>query len=219
LGYLGAKINYSLAAVLIGVAFLLIMPGLMSDAIGAAALADLCIWHCVTWLSAMAAQRCNPPDVVFDMIKNVRELIEARSREYAAKVYLLFQDQKLTFNQIDRRVNQVANGLSSLGVAKGDRVALFIKNSPEFIYAWWAILKLGAVMVPVNLRLTARRWPISSTTARPGRAGGRGFPIPCGRACGRSAKRCGIGWALGRRLTAACVPWRFLDLTWSSWTG
>ncbi len=88
-------------------------------------------------------------------MNNVRELIEAKARNLTGKTYLLFQDQELTFGQIDERVNQVANGLSGLGVTKGDRVALLIKNCPEFIYAWWAILKLGAVMVPVNLRLTA----------------------------------------------------------------
>ncbi len=88
-------------------------------------------------------------------MNNVRELIETRTRELADKVYLVFQDQELTFGQIDKRVNQVANGLRESGVTKGDRVALFIRNCPEFIYAWWAILKLGAVMVPVNLRLTA----------------------------------------------------------------
>lgn len=88
-------------------------------------------------------------------MKNVGELIEARASELKDKVYLLFQDQEITFGQLNSRVNQVANGLRQLGVAKGDRVALFIKNCPEFIYVWWAVLKLGAVMVPVNLRLTA----------------------------------------------------------------
>lgn len=90
-----------------------------------------------------------------DSMKNLRELIETRARDLADKVYLLFEDQRLTYGQINRRVNQVAGGLARLGVAKGDRVALFVKNCPEFIYIWWAILKLGAVMVPVNLRLTA----------------------------------------------------------------
>lgn len=88
-------------------------------------------------------------------MNNLRELIEVRAKELADKTYLVFQDQELTFGWIDKRVNQVANGLKELGVSKGDRVALFIRNCPEFIHAWWAILKLGAVMVPVNLRLTA----------------------------------------------------------------
>lgn len=88
-------------------------------------------------------------------MQNLRELIETRAREFDDKVYLVFGDQRLTYAQIDRRVNQVAAGLQGMGVAKGDRVALFVKNCPEFIHLWWAILKLGAVMVPVNLRLTA----------------------------------------------------------------
>jgi acyl-CoA synthetase (AMP-forming)/AMP-acid ligase II len=88
-------------------------------------------------------------------MNNIRELIETRAKEHTDKVYLVFQDQELTYGQIEARVNQVANGLRDIGVGKGDRVALIIKNCPEFIYVWWAILKLGAVMVPVNLRLTA----------------------------------------------------------------
>jgi acyl-CoA synthetase (AMP-forming)/AMP-acid ligase II len=88
-------------------------------------------------------------------MENVRQLIEARAGSLTDKIYLVFQDQEITFGQMDARVNEVARGLAGLGVGKGDRVALLLKNSPGFIYVWWAILKLGAVMVPVNLRLTA----------------------------------------------------------------
>lgn len=88
-------------------------------------------------------------------MRNVRELIETRAAELGDREYLLFQDQSFSFARLDQRVNQTARGLASLGAGKGSRVAVLLKNSPEFIFVWWALLKLGAVMVPVNLRLTA----------------------------------------------------------------
>ncbi len=89
-------------------------------------------------------------------MQNVRELIESRAAEMGGKVYLVFKDQEITYAQVNRRVDRVAAGLAALGVSQGARVALLVRNSPEFIYLWWALLKLGAVMVPVNLRLTAK---------------------------------------------------------------
>lgn len=88
-------------------------------------------------------------------MNNLRELIEARAAELGQREYLVFADRSYSFEQMDRRVNQVARGLRELGLGPGQRVALLVDNSPEFIWLWWALLKLGAVMVPVNLRLTA----------------------------------------------------------------
>ncbi len=88
-------------------------------------------------------------------MQSVRELIETRAGELGPKTYLVFQDREFSYAEVDRRVNQAAAGLAGLGLGRGDRVAMLVANSPEFVFLWWAILKLGAVMVPVNLRLTA----------------------------------------------------------------
>ncbi|MEJ2890641.1 class I adenylate-forming enzyme family protein [Actinomycetospora aeridis] len=58
-----------------------------------------------------------------------------------------------TFAEVNRRVNRVATGLAGLGVGKGDRVALFATDSPEYVETLLACLKLGAVFVPLNPRL------------------------------------------------------------------
>ena len=89
-------------------------------------------------------------------MNSVRELIEVRASEFGDKVYLIFGDEEVTYGHMNQMVNRVAIGLNRLGIGKGDRVALLLENMPEFIYFWWAILKLGAVMVPINLRLTSR---------------------------------------------------------------
>lgn len=60
-----------------------------------------------------------------------------------------------TFGEVDARVNRVATQLADRGVAKGDRVALFATDSPEYVETLLACLKLGAVFVPLNFRLAA----------------------------------------------------------------
>ncbi len=62
-------------------------------------------------------------------------------------------DQRFTYAELNARTNQVAHGLLSLGVAKGDRVALLMMNSHEFVTTFFAIAKVGAVVVPLNWRL------------------------------------------------------------------
>jgi acyl-CoA synthetase (AMP-forming)/AMP-acid ligase II len=60
---------------------------------------------------------------------------------------------RLTFRELNARCNQVANGLLDAGVGKGDRVALLLMNSAEFVASYFAIAKIGGVVVPLNWRL------------------------------------------------------------------
>lgn len=55
-----------------------------------------------------------------------------------------------SFAQLNARVNRLAHGLAALGVANGERVALILPNCPEFILAWFALAKLGAVEVAIG---------------------------------------------------------------------
>lgn len=61
--------------------------------------------------------------------------------------------RRFTFAQLNQRANRIANGLLESGVTPGDRVATLLKNSIEFVESYFAIAKIGAVMVPVNWRL------------------------------------------------------------------
>lgn len=58
----------------------------------------------------------------------------------------------ITYEQLYRAVDQLAAGLQKWGLQKGDRVAFFLSNSPEFLIAYLAVIRLGAIMVPINLR-------------------------------------------------------------------
>ena len=78
------------------------------------------------------------------------ELMDYWSEELPEKVYLYYEDEEISFKTLNQRVNSAAWHFLSLGIQKGDRVAIFMVNSPDFLYAWFGLNKIGAIMVPVN---------------------------------------------------------------------
>jgi fatty-acyl-CoA synthase len=66
---------------------------------------------------------------------------------------MCFQGRRWTFADVAAGVDRVARGLIALGVQPGDKVALWMLNRPEWIEAAFAVMKIGAVLVPVNTRL------------------------------------------------------------------
>jgi long-chain acyl-CoA synthetase len=63
---------------------------------------------------------------------------------------------KLTYQQLNEKVDRFANALYQLGVRKGDRVALMLPNSPHFVIAFFAAIRIGAIVVNNNPTYTAR---------------------------------------------------------------
>ena len=66
------------------------------------------------------------------------------------KVFLEIGGQEITYEEGLRRAGQTAAMFRALGVSRGDRVALFLPNCPEFLYSWFGLSLLGAISVPVN---------------------------------------------------------------------
>ncbi len=64
--------------------------------------------------------------------------------------YLVYEDRRYTYAQTHEIVNAFAAHLVSLGVNKGDRVAIAMRNLPEFVFSFWAGVSIGAVVVPLN---------------------------------------------------------------------
>src|SRR5262245_6984433 len=79
-------------------------------------------------------------------------LPERAALQWGAREALAFQGQRWTFAELSARVDVVAKGLIQLGIAPGDKVALWMVNRPEWIDAMFAIMQIGAVLVPVNTR-------------------------------------------------------------------
>jgi fatty-acyl-CoA synthase len=66
---------------------------------------------------------------------------------------ITFEDQHLSWSEFDGRVQRLAAGLRQLGVVKGDRIGCLMHNRPEFLELFWATVRLGAIFVPLNVRL------------------------------------------------------------------
>jgi acyl-CoA synthetase (AMP-forming)/AMP-acid ligase II len=64
------------------------------------------------------------------------------------------QRKSLTYRQFDQRVNQVVNALLSSGIKKGDKVLHFMRNRMEWLESYFGIIRIGALVVPLNFRFT-----------------------------------------------------------------
>ena len=82
---------------------------------------------------------------------NIREFVESKVEKNPDKPFLYFEDEVVSYEEFNQKINQVANGLLDMGVKKGDRVCLMLPNVPEFLYGWFGLAKIGAVMVPINI--------------------------------------------------------------------
>ncbi|WP_088042641.1 long-chain-fatty-acid--CoA ligase [Bacillus sp. EAC] len=75
---------------------------------------------------------------------------------YPDRLVFTFLDQSVTYQELDVMVDKVAAGLYENGIGKGDRVALVLGNCPEFVIAYYGILRTGASVVPINPIFTPR---------------------------------------------------------------
>lgn len=84
------------------------------------------------------------------------EFLKLRADEYANKPLLISDDDVITYREFDERTDLIACGLSNLGIRRGDHVAVLHPNSPEVLLAYFGIIKMGAVVIPVNSSYTPR---------------------------------------------------------------
>jgi len=77
-------------------------------------------------------------------------LLEDAARKDPNAPCTIFKGARITYLEMDQMTDRLAAGLASLGVKKGDRVGIFMPNTPQFVLAYFAILKLGAVVVSTN---------------------------------------------------------------------
>ena len=77
-------------------------------------------------------------------------LLEEAAQKYPAAPCTIFKGAKITFREMNEITDRLAAGLAELGVKKGDRVGIFMPNTPQFVMAYFAILKVGGVVVATN---------------------------------------------------------------------
>jgi acyl-CoA synthetase (AMP-forming)/AMP-acid ligase II len=83
------------------------------------------------------------------------ELLAARVARHPDKLALIFKDCRWSYSEFRNEVNRIANGFIRIGVKKGNRIAFLLPNSAEFLFATFAVTKIGAVFVPLNPQYTS----------------------------------------------------------------
>lgn len=82
--------------------------------------------------------------------------LEEITSRYRKREAIRFENRSYTYQELDEEANRVAGGLASLGIGKGERVAMMLPNIPEFVFSFFGIQKLGAIAVPFNTMYKGR---------------------------------------------------------------
>ncbi|HOB28188.1 MAG TPA: long-chain fatty acid--CoA ligase [Bacillota bacterium] len=78
------------------------------------------------------------------------EHIKQTTAESGDLIALVFMGNEITYRKMQENIDRIAAALTDLGVKKGDRVALMLPNCPEYVYTYYACMKLGAIVVQMN---------------------------------------------------------------------
>lgn len=102
------------------------------------------------------------------MATTIGEVLPEAARRFGDKVALVVEAESFSFSELETMSNRVATGLVSVGVQPGDRVILYGQNCWEWLVAYYAIAKTGAVVNPISSMLTTEevRYVVEDSGAR-----------------------------------------------------
>ncbi len=83
---------------------------------------------------------------------NISNLLARGSRKYPQNIAVISMGKETSYEQLEALVNRTANNLLLNGISKGDKVAIFMPNVLEFVVLYFAIQRVGAVVVPINAK-------------------------------------------------------------------
>ena len=103
------------------------------------------------------------------MIKsmNIAWWVKRWSELHPHKTAVIFEESHISYLELHQKVNRACCWLQSLGIEKGDRVAVMLNNCPEFLELFLACSRMGAIFVPINYRLAAPELEYTLTNSRP----------------------------------------------------
>ncbi len=86
----------------------------------------------------------------------LHQSLSMATQKYADHVACVFFNRKMTYRELDAAVTRFAAALQGMGVKKGDRVMIFLPNTPQFVIAFYGILRAGGIVVPTNPQYVPR---------------------------------------------------------------
>ena len=85
---------------------------------------------------------------------NSSMLLARNARKYPKNEAVICQGRRVTYKELDEQVTRLGNALLGLGIQQGDKVIIFMPNVLEFVVSYFAIQRIGAIVVPVNAKFT-----------------------------------------------------------------
>jgi len=82
--------------------------------------------------------------------KSLNDLFDEAAQKYANHTAVIFYGKKISFKELKDEVDRFATALSKFGIKKGDKVALYLLNSPQYVISYFAILKAGGTVTPIS---------------------------------------------------------------------
>lgn len=87
---------------------------------------------------------------------NLYSLLETTAKKYAEQTAIIYETQRLTYQQLKDKVDRLANAWKQCGLQKGEFLGLMVSNHPTYVISYYAALKLGLTVVQINPQYTLR---------------------------------------------------------------
>ena len=81
------------------------------------------------------------------------EIIARNARKFPDREAVVYGDTRLTYREFNARINRLAHALMDMGVKKEEKVAILLFNCNQYLEAYFALAKIGAIAIPLNFRL------------------------------------------------------------------
>jgi amino acid adenylation domain-containing protein len=116
---------------------------------------------------SLLLQTWNQTDASYPASSSIQQLFEAQTRRHPDNIALIHGSRSLTYRELNVQANHIAHGLIEQGVAPGDYVAVLLERGPVLVVAQLAILKAGAIYVPIDPQLPPARqvWIVTDCAA------------------------------------------------------
>lgn len=96
------------------------------------------------------------PDEINFPRQPVHQILNQAALQFSDRPAVAFGDATLTYSEVKAQVDRLATALAGLGIGKGDRVGIMLPNCPQYLVSFFAIVRLGAIVVNVNPLYTPR---------------------------------------------------------------
>ena len=88
--------------------------------------------------------------------QDISQYIKSHSKRKRHKNAIIFQNKKIKYGDLEKIISNLSISLNNFGINQGDRIAVALSNSLEFVYILFAAARIGATIIPCNVSLPAK---------------------------------------------------------------